>query len=82
MNRVELHLALPEGLAKEAPSIWPLIALTDALHRGALSPAQTEIVHSLREGLSLMAEREVVMVGIKVPLGSENDVQFSTTSSR
>jgi hypothetical protein len=59
MNRVERQLALPEDRVKEPPSLGQLIALVDALHRGTLSPEQTEIVKALREGLGLMAEKEM-----------------------
>jgi hypothetical protein len=60
------QLALPEDSAKQMPSIRELIALTDALHRGTLSPAQAVIVRSLREGLSLMAEHNKNMEDVKV----------------
>jgi len=62
MNRVERQLALPEDCLKEPPSVGHLLALVDALHRGTLSPAQSEIVRSLREGLSLMAEKEMAVM--------------------
>jgi hypothetical protein len=62
MNHVERQLALPEDSAKGAPSIGELIALTDALRRGSLSPAQTEIVRMLCDGLSRLAERDLVTV--------------------
>jgi hypothetical protein len=61
MNRVERQLALPEDKLVEPPGFGQLIALVDALHRGSLNSAQIEIVRSLREGLSLMAEREMVI---------------------
>lgn len=67
MNRIERQLSLPEDKLKRPPSIGELIALTDALYRGTLSPAQTEIVRSLREGLCVMAEQETLMVDVKVP---------------
>ena len=63
MTRVEWQLALPEKLPQEAPSMGQLIALVDALHCSTLSPAQMEITRALREGLTLLAEREEVKVG-------------------
>ncbi len=67
MDRVGRQLALPEDTLKQTPSIGELIALTDALYRGTLSPAQIEIVRTLRQGLSLMAEQETLMLDVKVP---------------
>jgi hypothetical protein len=43
-----------------------LLALVDALHRGTLSPSQPEIVRTLREGLSRLAEQEMVTVRYEV----------------
>lgn len=62
MNHVERQLALPEDKAKQPPRLGELIALTDALRRDALSPAQAEIVRTLRDGLSRLAEKEMVVV--------------------
>jgi len=36
----ERQLALPEDKVKKPPRLGELIALTDALHRGALSPGR------------------------------------------
>jgi integrase len=58
MNKVERQLALPEDRLAQPPSPGQLLALVDALKGGALNPAQTEIVWALRDGLSLLAERE------------------------
>jgi integrase len=66
MNRVERQLALPEDRMKEPPSVGQLLALVDALHRGTLNHEQAEIVRALRDGLSLMAERDVIKVSVKV----------------
>ncbi len=62
MNRVERQLALPEDQLAEPPSLGQLLALVDALRRDSLSPAQSEIVRSLREGLSTLAEKEMSVV--------------------
>jgi hypothetical protein len=62
MNHVERQLALPEDHMAEPPGIGQLRALVDALHRGTLSPAQSEIVRTLREGLSRLAEKEMAVV--------------------
>jgi len=48
-------MAEPLGLGQ-------LIALTDALRQDALSPAQSEIVRTLRDGLSRLAEKEMAIV--------------------
>jgi hypothetical protein len=44
---------------------WPgrlpweeLIALVDSLRNGSLTPSQTEVVWTLRSGLTLLAEKE------------------------
>ncbi len=62
MNHVERQLALPEDKMAEPLGIGQLLALVDALHRGMLSPAQSEIVRTLRDGLSRLAEREMAVV--------------------
>jgi len=62
MNRVERQLTLPEDNMAEPPDIGQLIALADALHRDTLSPAQAEIVRTLRDGLSRLAEKDIAMV--------------------
>ncbi len=62
MNHVERQLALPEDKMAEPLGIGHLIALTDALRQDVLSPAQSEIVRTLRDGLSRLAEREMAVV--------------------
>ncbi len=62
MNHVERQLALPEDKMAEPLGIGQLIALADALRRGTLNPEQSEIVRTLRDGLSRLAEREMAMV--------------------
>src|ERR1700690_1711904 len=42
INHVERQISLPEDSAKKVPSLGELIALTDALRRDTLSPAQSE----------------------------------------
>ncbi len=64
INQVERKLALPEDHVAERPSLGQMIALVDALHRGALSPVQAEIVRTLRESLSRIAEKEAAVVQI------------------
>lgn len=59
MNKIERQLSLPEDVAKEAPRIGELIALTDALRNGSLNPAQIEIVRALRVGLGLLEDVNV-----------------------
>src|ERR1700690_545647 len=61
MNHIERQLALPEDKMAEPPGIGQLIALTDALRLGTLSPAQSEIVRTLREGLSRLTEKEMAV---------------------
>jgi len=56
------QLALPEEKMAEPLGIGQLIALTDALRRGTLNPARSEIVKTLRDGLSRLAEKEMVLV--------------------
>jgi hypothetical protein len=55
MNHVERQLALPEDKMAEPLGIGQLLALTDALRRDTLSPAQSEIVRTLHEGLARLA---------------------------
>jgi hypothetical protein len=62
MAQVERQLALPEDQLAEPPGVGQLLALVDALHRGALSPEQGEIVRSLRQGLALIAEKDMAIV--------------------
>ncbi|HUI87941.1 MAG TPA: hypothetical protein VLX61_04375 [Anaerolineales bacterium] len=62
MNHVERQLALPEDKMAEPLGIGQLIALTDALRRDALSPVQAEIVRTLRDGLSRLAEKQMAVV--------------------
>jgi len=59
MHRVERNLSVSEDLARKAPGLGELIALTDALHRGTLNSEQSEIVRTLREGLSYLAEQQM-----------------------
>ena len=54
MNQVEQQLSLPEDRVKEPPSLGQLIALVDALRGGSLSPVQSELARTLREGLGLL----------------------------
>lgn len=58
MQSVERQLALPEDQMAQPPSLGELIALVDSLRNGSLTPSQTEIVWTLRSGLTLLAEKE------------------------
>jgi site-specific recombinase XerD len=58
MQSVERQLALPEDQMARPPSLGELIALVDSLRNGSLTPSQTEVVWTLRSGLTLLAEKE------------------------
>jgi hypothetical protein len=66
MTTVERQLALPEDRLAQPPSLGELLALVDSLRNGALNPAQTEIVWTLRSGLALLADQITTMGDVKV----------------
>jgi len=67
MVSIERRLALPEDRLAPPPGVGQLVALVDALRRGALSPQQTETLMQLRNGILALAEREMAIQDVKVP---------------
>jgi len=58
---------LTDKLTEEPHKVLIMIPLGDDLYPDTLSPDLTEIVHTLREGLSAMSEKEDLIVDVKVP---------------
>jgi hypothetical protein len=67
MTRVERRLAMPEDRLAAPPSTGQLLALVDALSRGALNPNQMEAVRALQSGLLALSELEKALQDVKVP---------------
>ncbi len=65
MTMVERQLALPEDRLAQPPSIGELLALVDSLQNGTLNPAQSEIIGTLRAGLTSLAEEKSKAFDIK-----------------
>jgi hypothetical protein len=59
MTMVERQLSLPEDRLIQPPSIGEMLALVDALRSGTLNPTQTELVWSLRSGLTMLAKQDL-----------------------
>gem|GEM_PF-5862498 len=62
-------MVLPEDRLKEPPGYGQLPALVDGLRSGTLNPAQTELLWTLRDGLSQLAEKEALKLEMSVSAG-------------
>jgi len=71
MSRVEKRLAMPEDRLAAPPSTGQLLALVDALSRGALNPNQMEAVRALQSGLLALSELEKAVQDVKVPASAD-----------
>jgi hypothetical protein len=65
MVQVEKQLTMPEGLLAQPVPVGEMLKMVDLLVGSILEPAQSEIIQTLRSGLSFLAERDAFVMNIK-----------------